>query len=563
MKGRYNMSKKLLALFISIILVFTSLSTFAQASHTNADRLNTLGLFRGTDTGYALENSATRIHALIMLIRLLGEENAALSYTGECPFKDIAEPTYQLYAGYAYSKGYTSGTGANTFTPDTTVSFKDYTTFLLRALGYSDKAGDFSYNECFYLAGTIGLIEPNSAYTLSVSDKPFYRADMVDLSIAALKTNMKASTQTLAASLLDKGVFDNRSAVSADILSSSEPYSYTERDYSTTVVHTNETYSLSSGKVKADVVYVNLQNPSVSVRTAMANNTVGTTLPFSSIVAASNARVIVNANFFEAYAAIPYPVGHVMRDGEFLYGVSGMYSFGFTADNQIKVGSPALFFTVKSPNASWACYELNSATQTADYSVLYTPAFGKTITTKCPAMTVSVENSTITSVQNLPADTVVSIPENGFLMFFGTNYTQTHYFATPTVGTHVTMTPTLFTPDKEGFTMDNVTNIVSGGPRLVQQGAICTTLEAFYNEARFTTMATTRTAIGKDIKGNLIIVSTPKATIGQLRELMHHLGCTDAINLDGGASTAFAMDGKIIRAPGRNLTTTLQIFVNN
>ena len=557
------MLKRFLSLFISIIIVFSATGAFARSSESNADRLNSLGLFRGTDTGYALQNSATRIHALIMLIRLLGEEDAALAYTGKCPFTDITAASYQLYAGYAYSKGYTSGTGANTFMPDSPVTFKDYTTFLLRALGYSDKAGDFSYNECFYLAGLINLIDPDSAYTLSVSDKPFYRADMVDLSIAALKTNMKASDKTLAATLLEKGVFSEESARSANILTKQEPYVYTEKDYSTTFTHTSKTYSLPSGAVKADVIYVNLKNPSVKVKVAMANNnSVGTTQSFSSIVNSSNAKVIINGNFFEAYAAVPVPVGHVMSNGEFLYGVSGMYSFGFTDSGRIKVGSPALFFTVKGKSSQWACYELNSLSQSADNSVLYTPAFGSEIKTKCPAMIVKVENSVITTVQDVPENTSVAIPQNGFLMFFGKNYTSTYYFSTPVTGETVTMTPTLFTSDSEGFTMDNVSNIVSGGPRLVKNGDICTTLEDFYKTSRFTTEATTRTAIGRDSKDNLIIISTPKATIQQLRELMHTLGCVDAINLDGGASTALAVNGKILRAPGRNLTTTLQIFVN-
>lgn len=108
------MAKRIISLLISIILVFPAFPAFAQSPTENADRLNALGLFRGTDSGYALENSATRIHALIMLIRLLGEEDEALAYKGECPFTDITVPTYRLYAGYAHFKGYTSGTGNNT-----------------------------------------------------------------------------------------------------------------------------------------------------------------------------------------------------------------------------------------------------------------------------------------------------------------------------------------------------------------------------------------------------------------------------------------------------------------
>jgi exopolysaccharide biosynthesis protein len=60
----------------------------------------------------------------------------------------------------------------------------------------------------------------------------------------------------------------------------------------------------------------------------------------------------------------------------------------------------------------------------------------------------------------------------------------------------------------------------------------------------------------------MVIVSTSSASVQQMRELMLQLGCVDAVNLDGGGSTALAYQGKILRSPGRQLTTTLQIFVN-
>ena len=104
--------------------------------------------------------------------------------------------------------------------------------------------------------------------------------------------------------------------------------------------------------------------------------------------------------------------------------------------------------------------------------------------------------------------------------------------------------------------------MVSGGPRLLENGASCTTLEPGFQEARFTSAVTSRTALGKLADGKLVIVSTGSASIQQLRELMLQLGCVEAVNLDGGGSTALAYQGKLIRSPGRELTTTLQIFTH-
>ena len=109
-----------------------------------ADALNDLGLFSGSTNGYNLERSSTRTEGLVMLLRLLGEENRALNYKGSHPFTDV--PSWaDRYVAYAYEKGYTSGVSENLFGSQKTLTLNDYMTFLLRALEYNDKNGDFTW----------------------------------------------------------------------------------------------------------------------------------------------------------------------------------------------------------------------------------------------------------------------------------------------------------------------------------------------------------------------------------------------------------------------------------
>lgn len=79
-----------LALALTLVLSL-SISVHARAAvdETNAHRLNALGLFLGTGSGYDLGGSATRLHGIIMLTRMLGED-AALSFDGPSPFSDVA-----------------------------------------------------------------------------------------------------------------------------------------------------------------------------------------------------------------------------------------------------------------------------------------------------------------------------------------------------------------------------------------------------------------------------------------------------------------------------------------
>ena len=143
----------------------------------------------------------------------------------------------------------------------------------------------------------------------------------------------------------------------------------------------------------------------------MVNQKLGASAPFSSIVSASGADVIVNANFFAAYSGQDkFPVGHVRADGMFLYGVSGLTSFGFTESGEVYVGRPAVFFYVRGGRNSWACYEMNSKTQGSDLSVVYTPAFGGSVPIKTDGTATTVAGGVITDVRAVAAGETVAIP---------------------------------------------------------------------------------------------------------------------------------------------------------
>ena len=173
-----------------------------------AASLKTLTLFRGSDTGYGegfdLEKAPTRMEALIMLIRLLGEESEALTCTAYQPFTDV--PDWALpYAAYAYSKGYTNGVGPTTFGTTMSASAEMYTEFLLRALRYSSTAQSDISNapERAYFAGVLTAGEVSA-----LRASAFLRADVVYLSYYALETNVSGGSK-LSDTLIARGVFSD------------------------------------------------------------------------------------------------------------------------------------------------------------------------------------------------------------------------------------------------------------------------------------------------------------------------------------------------------------------
>ena len=165
-----------------------------------AEKLKELGLFRGvSDTDFDLDREPTRVEALVMLIRALGEESTALGGTYAHPFTDVPDWA-DAYVGYAYQNGLTNGISATEFGTGN-ASAAMYVTFMLRALGYSDAAGDFAWDEPFELGRRTGIV------TEQVDLNRFLRADVVTVSWAALGAETKDGETTLAGKLAYRGVF--------------------------------------------------------------------------------------------------------------------------------------------------------------------------------------------------------------------------------------------------------------------------------------------------------------------------------------------------------------------
>jgi len=209
--------KKLLSIILIVILIgITSVSAAGSADlleTTNsasemttverADALKEMGLFKGTDKGYELEVKPNRTQAIIFLIRMLGEENEALKSTYKCPFTDVPDWA-KNYVGYAYAKGYTKGLNEKTFGANDLVSPAQFVTLMLRALGYNDSNGDFSWDKSVEKAEKLGIVN-SGKYTAGME---FTRGDCVDIIYSFLQATRKDSDETLIKSLIKKGAVE-------------------------------------------------------------------------------------------------------------------------------------------------------------------------------------------------------------------------------------------------------------------------------------------------------------------------------------------------------------------
>ncbi len=185
--------------------------TYSTATDYNAmaQGLKDLNLFNGSFTGYGdgfdLEVSPTRVQALIMFIRVLGEEEQALAWTGTTPFTDIAAGSLnEQYVGYAYENGYTNGYTATTFLPNVDIPANQYVEFLLRAMDYRT-AGTSDISTALSAAQDAGMLSAEQVETLGSTT--FLRADLVSVSFDALATPLADGSGTLAQRLVSQGIF--------------------------------------------------------------------------------------------------------------------------------------------------------------------------------------------------------------------------------------------------------------------------------------------------------------------------------------------------------------------
>lgn len=177
-----------------------------------ADALSQMGLFRGMTDGYQLEGSTTRAQGLVMFLRLLGKEEAALATRGQIPFADVPQTHWSRpYVVYAYENGLTTGVTETAFSPDAPMTAQQYMTFLLRALHYAE-GKDFAYNTVLDDAVTLGLFAKQETDVLSQGS--FLRHKMVYLSYYGLFCAHGETSRLLLEDLIAAGAVTEKAAYS-------------------------------------------------------------------------------------------------------------------------------------------------------------------------------------------------------------------------------------------------------------------------------------------------------------------------------------------------------------
>ncbi len=211
------MKKSILAIFMVAVMLFSGVTAFADQTVDRAKVLYDMGLLKGTGSyfsveGLELSRNTTRAEACTTIVRMLGKEEKVNYQQNPHPFGDV--PAWAgNYVGWLYENYLVNGVSDTYFGAQDIITVQQFSTMLLRVLGYDDSRGDFSYANAVNFAIGCGLIDSEIASHWELS-----RKDMINMCYTALRLNLKNSARTLIKKLCDEGAVSKTVAENTGIM---------------------------------------------------------------------------------------------------------------------------------------------------------------------------------------------------------------------------------------------------------------------------------------------------------------------------------------------------------
>lgn len=267
----------------------------------------------------------------------------------------------------------------------------------------------------------------------------------------------------------------------------------------------------------------------------------------------------INGDFFEikpgAYQGDPD--GLQVVHGEVVSAPNDK-AFWIDPQGEPHIGTVYSRFEVHWPNQSRGRFDLNQAPR-SDRATLFTPAFG------AATRTTNVTELVLEPLSNKPLP-VLRIAETNQLRVReiraeGNSLLTSNCWVLALTDSAKTNLEGLLPGDTLTFTTATSANIrnprvaIGGGPVLLRQG-IAQPWPARKSLADYLQPRHPRTAIGFN-DHHLFLVAVDgrqrELSVGvsfvELASLLQQIGCTDALNLDGGGSTTFWLNGKVMNSP--------------
>ncbi|MBR0130067.1 MAG: phosphodiester glycosidase family protein [Firmicutes bacterium] len=588
--------KKLISLILSAVLLLASFS-FAAAeddyytdAKTAADYLYSLSLFEGTSKNaegvpnYSLDKIPTREQAITMLIRMLGKEQEAVENHYPHPFQDVS-PWADDYVGYAYEYGLTSGTSATIFSygdPNTPASATMYLSYVLRALGYDDDAGDFKWYAAWELSDELGFTK--GEFNKDTNDG-FLRSGMVLISANALAVKPKHSSRTLYAKLDDEGAIALREVPGSSTGSGTGDGSESGSGAGTEQGKEEGTKpepEKTKGSVTLGKAEINGRNASIAMVDmtgrkgfiTLAGDSVTLDMPYqdhidqAAALAGEQPALSVNGTYFNAYyktnQELRYPDNcanieqTVLKDGRVVMGGGStkVMSLGFDAEGHAMVGKVSFSPEVSIAGMTYVPWAVNQYYSDEYAVMLFTGELYYPVEIPSDAKIFWIKDETVIDVQSGGGS--ITVPEGSCALVFqkAAYASALKWNENLKKGTDAVISVKIAADDP---IWQSCVDAVAGNPALVENGADITS-EISGVEDKLLADTVAQRSFAAEMKDGRLLIGTAVASPAQLAEYLVSAGAKNAVCLDGGASSALDVNGIRITSPGRKLTNVIHIY---
>ncbi|MBS1989187.1 MAG: phosphodiester glycosidase family protein [Cyanobacteria bacterium SZAS LIN-3] len=318
------------------------------------------------------------------------------------------------------------------------------------------------------------------------------------------------------------------------------------------------TYKLYAGHPRINVVDIDMSKSPVKMRPVTASYAFNQLKDVREHARDSGAIAAINANYFKTGGV---PLGTLMVDGEWVSGpLYDRVALGFTDGGYARIARVGLHGTLYTSNPDHPEMWINNVNQphrTGSRCILYTRRWGEKVTFPFAGTMVAVDASGKVLDK---AEKVMAIPYGGFVL--ADSKKSPIAALKPGDLVHVR-----WQTNPSGW--DNVKQAVSGGPLLLQDGKFAFDLKSEKFPANWTGgHIVARTACGITADDHLLLATFEGPhTLFDVAKFFLKMGCTEAMNLDGGGSTTMVVNGATVTrnasASQRHVAVALGVFTED
>lgn len=311
----------------------------------------------------------------------------------------------------------------------------------------------------------------------------------------------------------------------------------------------------SGGRVRINLIDMDMARSQAVVRPVAGSTSFARLKDVREHSRDSGAIAAINANYFKTNGV---PLGTLIQNGDWLAGpLYDRVTLGFTEGGYARIARVSLhglLYTESPEHPTLWINNVNQPRRTGSHCILYTRHWGSDATLPYPGILIAVDSSGRVIDRD---DLKMSIPYGGFVLADSKGSPIGDLRPGEQVNIDWQIHP---------GSWNNVTEAVSGGPLLLQNGKPVFDLKAEKFPASFAgSHIHQRTACGITNDDHLLMATFEGPhTLYDIGKFFLARNCSDAMNLDGGGSTTMVVDGKTVTANAnhaqRRVAVALGIF---